>query len=147
MFSCELCLQNFNLANALKVHRRLHDNFDKYPCSEDNCEKKFISRKLLRKHIDRHFAHLTALEASGEEKKSNGTIIVPAFIPDGHSARTTPCIFRDLTKRKQDSLDLGQAVSIIKKIDFSIFFLSKSALHDCEINKFYSYLWKQSRMS
>ena len=100
----------FNRAIALKVHQRLHNNEEKYPCTQDNCAKKFVSKKLLLRHVDRHFAHLTAIEASGEEKKSNGTIIVPAVIPEGHSARTLPIVFRDLSKKKE-AFDLGQSVS------------------------------------
>lgn len=45
----------FRKSLALKVHRRLHNGEDKYPCSEDGCEKKFISKKLLLKHVQRHY--------------------------------------------------------------------------------------------
>lgn len=140
-FTCETCQLTFNLANALKVHQRLHNNYEKYPCTEDNCDKKFISKKLLLRHVDRHFAHLTAMEGSSEEKKSNGTIIVPAVIPEGHCTRTIPIVFRDINKRRQDALDLGQPVSYLH-----YFFNSKKYFSKIKSN-FFRFLWKLSQMS
>ncbi|EAA00547.4 AGAP011875-PA, partial [Anopheles gambiae str. PEST] len=49
-FVCEVCQATFNRSVALKVHRRLHNGEAKYPCTEDGCEKRFISKKLLLKH-------------------------------------------------------------------------------------------------
>ncbi|EAT38724.1 AAEL009391-PA [Aedes aegypti] len=54
-FICEVCQMGFRKSLALKVHRRLHNGEEKYPCSEDGCEKKFISKKLLVKHVQRHY--------------------------------------------------------------------------------------------
>uniref|UniRef100_A0A1Y9H287 C2H2-type domain-containing protein n=1 Tax=Anopheles dirus TaxID=7168 RepID=A0A1Y9H287_9DIPT len=53
-FVCEVCQATFNRSVALKVHRRLHSEEERYPCAEDGCEKRFISRKLLLKHVARH---------------------------------------------------------------------------------------------
>lgn len=53
-FVCEICSLSFSRAVALKVHKRLHSEDAPYPCTEDGCDKKFISRKLLLKHINRH---------------------------------------------------------------------------------------------
>uniref|UniRef100_A0A182PKF2 Uncharacterized protein n=1 Tax=Anopheles epiroticus TaxID=199890 RepID=A0A182PKF2_9DIPT len=54
-FVCEVCQATFNRSVALKVHRRLHNGDSKYPCTEDGCEKRFISKKLLLKHVQRHY--------------------------------------------------------------------------------------------
>lgn len=54
-FVCEICNLSFCKAVSLKVHKRIHtDDGAPYPCTEDGCEKKFISRKLLLKHVIRH---------------------------------------------------------------------------------------------
>ncbi|KAF6203967.1 hypothetical protein GE061_002305 [Apolygus lucorum] len=51
-FICEECSASFSKAVALKVHKRLHVEEFPYSCSE--CEKKFISQKLLDRHVERH---------------------------------------------------------------------------------------------
>ncbi|XP_055384685.1 uncharacterized protein LOC129614229 [Condylostylus longicornis] len=53
-FVCEVCNLAFTRAMYLKVHKRIHTGDAPYPCTEDNCDKKFISRKLLLKHVDEH---------------------------------------------------------------------------------------------
>lgn len=63
-FVCEVCSTSFRRAVALKVHKRLHTDDHPYPCTEDGCEKKFISRKLLLKHVARH----SAMEEPEEQK-------------------------------------------------------------------------------
>lgn len=70
-FICEVCNLTFSRAVALKVHKRLHSDDHPYPCTEDDCEKKFISRKLLLKHVARHnaaVAEAAAAEAAELEK-------------------------------------------------------------------------------
>ncbi|XP_058456404.1 uncharacterized protein LOC131433818 [Malaya genurostris] len=54
-FICDVCQMGFRKSLALKVHQRLHNGEEKYPCTEDGCEKKFISKKLLLKHVQRHY--------------------------------------------------------------------------------------------
>uniref|UniRef100_A0A182RRY7 C2H2-type domain-containing protein n=1 Tax=Anopheles funestus TaxID=62324 RepID=A0A182RRY7_ANOFN len=61
-FVCEVCQATFNRSVALKVHRRLHNGDAKYPCTEDGCEKRFISKKLLLKHVERHYVEKTEME-------------------------------------------------------------------------------------
>lgn len=53
-FICEECNTSFSKAVALKVHKRIHGNDYPYSCSQ--CDKKFVSKKLLARHIDRHNA-------------------------------------------------------------------------------------------
>lgn len=53
-FPCEVCGLEFTRAVSLRVHERIHSGNTKYPCIEEGCEKRFISKKLLLKHVARH---------------------------------------------------------------------------------------------
>ncbi|XP_061401911.1 uncharacterized protein LOC133337720 [Musca vetustissima] len=53
-FVCEVCNLCFSKAMYLRVHKRIHSGDFRYPCIEDDCEEKFISRKLLLKHAAIH---------------------------------------------------------------------------------------------
>ncbi|XP_073982140.1 misexpression suppressor of ras 4 [Rhodnius prolixus] len=53
-FICEECNTSFSKAVALKVHKRMHCNDFPYSCLE--CNKKFVSKKLLQRHEERHLA-------------------------------------------------------------------------------------------
>lgn len=55
-FVCEECGLSFTKAVALKVHKRLHNDYRPYSCAE--CDKKFVSKKLLVKHSKLHIAPL-----------------------------------------------------------------------------------------
>lgn len=94
-FTCEICNSEFSKAINLKVHRRLHENEEKYPCTEEPCEKKFISKKLLLKHVARH--KLTLGEIGGSPNKSN--VVIPEEIPENQCSRTIPIQFRDIKKK------------------------------------------------
>lgn len=54
VFYCETCGQSFTRAVSMRVHKRLHNDEVPYACTEEGCEKKFISKKLLLKHVERH---------------------------------------------------------------------------------------------
>lgn len=54
IFYCEVCSMEFTRAVSLRVHKRVHCDVFPYPCTEEGCEKKFISKKLLLRHLDRH---------------------------------------------------------------------------------------------
>lgn len=51
-FVCDECSVSLKSAVALKVHKRLHTGDYPYSCTK--CEEKFVSRKLLDKHMDKH---------------------------------------------------------------------------------------------
>ncbi|CAH0554681.1 unnamed protein product [Brassicogethes aeneus] len=55
-FTCEECSLTFSKAVALKVHKRLHADVKPHACTFEDCTEKFISKKLVRKHEDRHRA-------------------------------------------------------------------------------------------
>ncbi|XP_063696500.1 uncharacterized protein LOC134827671 [Culicoides brevitarsis] len=67
IFHCEVCSMEFTRAVALRVHKRVHNDVFPYPCTEEGCEKKFISKKLLLRHLDRHNG---VLEPPVEELKA-----------------------------------------------------------------------------
>lgn len=53
-FVCEECNLTFTKAVSLKVHKRIHSDEKKHPCSFEGCSEKFISKKLLLKHEFKH---------------------------------------------------------------------------------------------
>lgn len=53
-FTCDECSLTFTRSVALKVHKRLHSNENPHTCSFENCEERFISKKLLLKHEFKH---------------------------------------------------------------------------------------------
>ncbi|KAL5287074.1 hypothetical protein ACFFRR_008178 [Megaselia abdita] len=53
-FACDVCNLTFSKAIYLKVHKRIHNEELKYPCKSEECEEKFISKKLLMKHAALH---------------------------------------------------------------------------------------------
>ncbi|XP_049823195.1 uncharacterized protein LOC109597200 isoform X2 [Aethina tumida] len=55
-FTCEECSLVFSRPVALKVHKRIHTDEKPHACTVENCTEKFISKKLLQKHEERHRA-------------------------------------------------------------------------------------------
>ncbi|XP_076250020.1 misexpression suppressor of ras 4 [Rhynchophorus ferrugineus] len=53
-FTCEECNLIFSKAVSLKVHKRIHTEEKKHPCSWEDCSESFISKKLMEKHLKRH---------------------------------------------------------------------------------------------
>lgn len=51
-FVCDICKEKFTRPMALKVHKRLHSGEKLRKCPKHNCHEKFISKKLLQKHVD-----------------------------------------------------------------------------------------------
>lgn len=58
IFLCDECSLQFSRAVCLKVHKRLHSANFPYVCSEEGCTEKFVSKKLLSKHIEEHLKKL-----------------------------------------------------------------------------------------
>lgn len=55
-FKCDICSQTFSKALALKVHKRMHDPKGvSYSCTLDFCGEKFVSKKLMVKHVSLHY--------------------------------------------------------------------------------------------
>ncbi|CAG4907038.1 unnamed protein product [Colias eurytheme] len=54
VFVCDECNLQFTKAVYLKVHKRIHSGEFPHPCTEEGCEEKFVSKKLLSKHSDVH---------------------------------------------------------------------------------------------
>lgn len=96
-FTCTNCEMSFSTAMALNVHMRLHEDGAKYPCSELECEKKFVSKKLLLRHLERH--RQEASIADGENGRQEGSVVIPAVIPDGFCTRTMAVVFKRMTRR------------------------------------------------
>ncbi|KAH8297142.1 hypothetical protein KR044_005346 [Drosophila immigrans] len=69
-FTCELCQYSFSKAIYLEVHKRQHDGDFRYACNEEQCEEKFVSRKLLLKHAAQH----EVKELPGNETKEINAI-------------------------------------------------------------------------
>lgn len=66
-FKCEICNLTFTKALALKVHKRLHDPESiSYACTLDDCDQKFVSKKLMVKHVSLHY--MPELPPPSEEK-------------------------------------------------------------------------------
>lgn len=54
IFVCDECSLQFTKAVYLKVHKRFHSGEFPHVCTEEGCDEKFVSKKLLAKHKDDH---------------------------------------------------------------------------------------------
>lgn len=61
-FPCDVCQLNFTKAMYLRVHKRLHSGDWRYECNRENCNEKFVSRRLLDKHYINHDVRKTEEE-------------------------------------------------------------------------------------
>ncbi|CAG9783424.1 unnamed protein product [Diatraea saccharalis] len=66
IFVCEECNLQFTRAVCLKVHKRFHSEEYPHLCKEEGCTEKFVSKKLLQKHVDEHKQKLTTEELTKE---------------------------------------------------------------------------------
>lgn len=67
IFACEECSLQFTRAVSLKVHKRFHLEEFPHVCIVEGCTEKFVSKKLLTKHVDEHSKKLF-IENLSEEK-------------------------------------------------------------------------------
>ncbi|KAH8358237.1 hypothetical protein KR084_008865 [Drosophila pseudotakahashii] len=72
-FPCEQCGFVFSKAIFLEVHQRMHSGDFRYACTEENCEEKFVSRKLLLKHASSHVVKELPPAASEEPTNDETT--------------------------------------------------------------------------
>lgn len=143
-FICEICQQTFSRAMALRVHKRLHaEDGAIYSCTEENCEKKFISKKLLAKHVERHRSPLPAIELPielvdasplivPEEKLETDTVttnthttIRPEVTNEDKSGSS-----RKLKKKKSKLSEAGDSKSLLNLADLPALNLSESDSSD-----------------
>lgn len=86
VFVCDVCSLQFTKAVYLKVHKRIHAGEFPHPCTEEGCSEKFVSKKLLKKHIDDHRKKLI-IEDLNEVKPS-----IPSEAPKETSKEPIPII-------------------------------------------------------
>ncbi|XP_023949740.2 uncharacterized protein LOC112054268 [Bicyclus anynana] len=67
VFVCDECTLQFTRAVSLKVHKRFHSQEYPHLCTEDECTEKFVSKKLLSKHLDEHRKKLIIEDLDKEE--------------------------------------------------------------------------------
>ncbi|CAF4843740.1 unnamed protein product [Pieris macdunnoughi] len=103
VFICDECNLQFTRAVCLKVHKRLHSSEFPHLCTEQGCEEKFISKKLLKKHIEDH-TKKTFIESLGGEKPSapSSNNEAPKQIPVIDLVNDTPKIVVTETKTETD---------------------------------------------
>lgn len=103
VFYCEICGLAFTRAVSLRVHKRIHSGEIPYPCTEDGCEKKFISKKLLLKHVARHYPcePEASLEAEPIVQADDLLVIqTPENIPVEEKAEEAPVEEKEIIKKK-----------------------------------------------
>ncbi|XP_035436666.1 uncharacterized protein LOC118267035 [Spodoptera frugiperda] len=76
VFVCEECSLQFTKAVYLKVHKRFHSNEFPHVCTEEGCTEKFVSKKLLNKHLDEHMKK-SLIENFNEIKPNMLTDVLP----------------------------------------------------------------------
>ncbi|XP_049866696.1 uncharacterized protein LOC126367293 [Pectinophora gossypiella] len=67
VFVCDECSLQFTKAVCLKVHKRFHSEEFPHACTEEDCTLKFVSKKLLSKHVEIHKKKMV-IEDLSEEK-------------------------------------------------------------------------------
>ncbi|RZC39879.1 PHD and/or Treacle domain containing protein [Asbolus verrucosus] len=74
-FVCEECNLTFSRAVSLKVHKRIHSEEKPHACTIDDCQERFISKKLLAKHESKHREPPEEAKVeTGEEEPKETTI-------------------------------------------------------------------------
>ncbi|XP_047021257.1 uncharacterized protein LOC124631117 [Helicoverpa zea] len=97
IFVCEECSLQFTRAVYLKVHKRFHSNEFPHICTEEGCTEKFVSKKLLNRHLDEHRKKLI-IEDLNEVKPT-----VPIEVLQETSKEPVPIIDLDDIKPKEEA--------------------------------------------
>ena len=132
-FVCEECGLSFGRAVALKVHKRLHSGDSPYGC--DECEQRFISRKLLAKHQAAH------REPESEDVHVNVTDVINTSLTDKDekSDRNTSVTITDgdlMTGVETTSKNIKEAVKkVVDVYDLPPLNLSSESDTDSEEEK------------
>ncbi|XP_066996164.2 uncharacterized protein [Anabrus simplex] len=102
-FVCEECNASFSRAVALRVHRRWHGGEFPYGC--DECEDRFISRKLLAKHRNKH--QQSSAGKQSETVDGGKEIKKPSNPTDERedNLKTTSDLSAELVNSNADSVD------------------------------------------
>ncbi|XP_034839842.1 titin homolog [Maniola hyperantus] len=103
VFVCDECTLQFTRAVSLKVHKRFHSEEYPHVCTEEGCIEKFVSKKLLSKHLDEHRKKLVT-ENLDEEK-------TPETESSGENPKEPPIIdlVDDKPKEEPGSADKSEA--------------------------------------
>lgn len=67
VFVCDECTLQFTRAVCLKVHKRFHSEEFPHVCTEEGCSEKFVSKKLLNKHLEEHRKKLISEDITNEK--------------------------------------------------------------------------------
>lgn len=77
IFICEECTLQFTRAVYLKVHKRFHSGDYPHVCTEIDCTEKFVSKKLLNKHLDIHKKKLLSEDLNEETSLKTTSDVLP----------------------------------------------------------------------
>ncbi|NWH91103.1 ZN543 protein, partial [Aegithalos caudatus] len=86
-YSCPICRKTFLLKINLLIHQRGHTNWVPYVCA--HCDRKFMSKKKMRRHLRAWAAHGTCQPSELEVHPSR--VPCPASHPQSWAANGTEC--------------------------------------------------------
>ncbi|NXO08632.1 ZN543 protein, partial [Oriolus oriolus] len=86
-YSCPICRKTFRLKINLLIHQRGHTNWVPYVCV--HCDRKFMSKKKIRRHLRAWAANGTCLPSELEVCSSQ--VPCPASHPQTWAANATDC--------------------------------------------------------
>lgn len=94
MLKCDICAQTILGRASLQRHvRHVHEKKWNYPCSY--CEKKWISNKDLKRHVESmHPADKEKIHPCDKcEYKSHSKFTLTRHVPHNHTAKRHECYF------------------------------------------------------
>ena len=81
-FTCEECNLLFTRPVSLKVHQRFHTKTFPYACTQEGCQKQFVSKKLQQKHINEHLSPADIVSDISDKV----CVIIKSFFSDKNCA-------------------------------------------------------------